>query len=137
MANVEQAIQFSRETRSRLDAEFEQLQQVDDLVITPIADVAPGVVGFLDFPVNAFLGDSVRVIAINGGGVDELRDHVLDEVGIAERERLPVLENIAPIALVGEQALAEFVFQSDRELVPWATRVTMTPAECDRQILKR
>jgi hypothetical protein len=63
--------------------------------------MAPGVVRFLDLPVDAFLGDPVRVVAIDRRRVDEFGDHVFDELGITESQRFPVLEDIAPIALVG------------------------------------
>jgi hypothetical protein len=36
--------------------DFEKLLKVDDLVIAPVADVAPGVLRVFDLPVDAFLG---------------------------------------------------------------------------------
>ena len=114
---------------------LQQLLQIDDLVITPVADIAPRVVRLLDFPVDAFLGDPVRVVAVHRRRIDELGDDVFDKLGIAECQRLPVLENVAPVALVGQQPIAVFVFQFDGELVPGTTRVAVAAAEGDRQVL--
>ena len=117
--------------------QFEQLEQVDDLVIAPIADVAPGVVGFLDLPVDTLLGDAVRVVAINSGCIDELGDHVFDEVGEAECKCLPILKDIPPVALVRQQALTGLVLEADLELVPGTTRIAVAPAKRDGQVFHR
>ena len=103
-------------------------------MIAPVADVAPRVVGLLDLPVDTFLGDTVRVIAVDRGGVDEFGNHVLDELGIAERKCFPVLENVAPVTLIRQQAFAALVFKTNLELVPGPTRVAMAATERDRQV---
>ncbi len=104
-------------------------------MIAPVADIAPRVIGLLDFPVDAFLGNSVWVVAIHCRGVDELGNHVFDKFRIAEGQGLPVLENITPVALVGEQVVAPIVFQFDRKLVPGPARVTMPATKGDGQVL--
>ena len=114
--------------------QLQQFLQIDNLVIAPVTDVAPRIVGFLDFPVDAFLGDPVRVVAIHRRRVDELGDDVFDEFRVAERQCLPVLENVAPVALIRQQLVAVFVFQPDGELIPGATRVAVATTERDRQV---
>ena len=115
--------------------ELEQLLQVNDLVIAPVADVTPRIIRVLDLPVDAFLGDAIRVVTVDRRRVDEFGDHALDEFGKAERQRFPVLEDVAPVALVGEERLALGVADANRELVPWPARVAVTAPEGDRQVL--
>ena len=114
--------------------ELQQLLQINDLVIAPVADIAPGVIRLFDFPVDTLFGNSIRVVAVHRGRVDELGDHILDKFRITERQRLPVLEDVAPVALVGQQSVAVFVFQLDRELVPGTARIAMAAAKRDRQV---
>ena len=52
---------------------LQQPQQVDDLVVAPVADVAPGIVRVLGLPVDAGAGDAVGVVAVGGRGVEEDR----------------------------------------------------------------
>ena len=44
--------------------ELQEFQKVDDLVVAPVADVAPGIVRLLDFPVDPLLADPVGVVAV-------------------------------------------------------------------------
>ena len=118
-----------------ITGQFQQLLQVNNLVITPVANIAPRIVGFFYFPINTFLGDPVRVVAVHRGCINKLRDDIFDKFRIAESQRLPVLEDIPPVAFIGEQAITSIVVQFDLELIPGATRVAMAAAESDWQVL--
>ena len=58
---------------------FKELQQVDNLVVSPVTDVGPRVMRFDHLPVDAVAGDTIRVISIDRRGVDKLRDHARQE----------------------------------------------------------
>ncbi len=58
---------------------LQQAQQVDDLVVAPVADVAPGIVRRRHLPVHPVAGDAVGVEAVHRGGVDELGHQVGQE----------------------------------------------------------
>ena len=85
---------------------LEQAQQVDDLVVAPVADVAPRVVGVGHLPVDAVARDAVGVVAVDRRRVDELGDDVGEVAGERLQQRLPVLEDVAPVALVRQQLAA-------------------------------
>src|ERR1019366_10114685 len=93
----EEAAQFIRLVAIEMLQEF---QQVYDLVVSPIADVGPRVVGVNHLPVNAIARDAIRIVATGGRGVEEPADHASRVAGERERQRLPILENVPPIALV-------------------------------------
>ena len=130
-APLEQRVEGARVVGVR---HLEQLLQVDDLVVAPVADVRPRVVGLGDFPLDPVAGDPVRVVAVGGGGVEERRHHALDVVGEGVRERFPVLEDVAPVALVVEPRSAVGVADLDREAVPGPARVAVSAAEGERQV---
>ena len=79
----------------------EQALQVDDLVVAPVTEVGPGVVGFGDFPIHAFGGDAVGVVAVGAGGIEEGGEHARKGGGETQAEGFPVLEDVAPVALPG------------------------------------
>ena len=81
------------------DRQLEQFQQVVDLVIAPVADVGPGVIRLQHLPVDAVPGNPIRVVAIRRRRVDELGDEALDKFRVGKGQGLPVLEDIAPVAL--------------------------------------
>ena len=56
---------------------------------------------------------------------------------MGEREGLPVLEDVAPVALVGEDAAALVVPDVDVESVPRSARVAVASAEPEGQVLER
>ena len=114
---------------------LEQLQEIDDLVIAPVADVAPRIGGIGDFPVHPRALDAVGVEAVHGRSIDEPRDHARQERGEAVRQRLPVLEHVAPVALESDPPLALGSSRPDVEEVPRPRRITMPPAERQGQIL--
>ena len=115
---------------------LKELQQVDNLVVSPVTDVGPRVMWFDHLPVDAVAGDTVRVVSIDCRGVDELRDHARQESWKTAGQRLPVLENIAPVACVIKGVSSVVVAQDDGELIPWTTWVTVAATEPQRQILK-
>ena len=100
---VEQARQSAGMITRR---DLQQLQEVNDLVVAPVPDVGPGIVRIEHLPVEAVAHDAVRIVAVGGGGVDELEDHALDVTGERQRQRFPVLEDVAPVALIVEYPLA-------------------------------
>ena len=77
--------------------ELEELEEVDDLVIAPVTNVGPGVVGLNRFPLKAILEDAVGVVPVEGGGVEELENHALDEFRVGVDQGFPVLEDVAPV----------------------------------------
>ncbi len=90
-------------------------------MISPVPDVRPGIVRFYDFPVEAVFGYAVRVIPVEGRGVEKFENHARDKSGIGMRKRLPVLKNIAPVPLVIQDFRAiPLVSDIDRKLVPGA-----------------
>jgi hypothetical protein len=122
--------------RARVEAhrDLQQLLQVDDLVVAPIADVGPRVARLGHLPLDAVAGDPVGVVAVGGGRAEEDADHPVDEPGERVRERLPVLEDVAPVALVVEPQAAVAVAHVDREAVPGAAGVAVAPTEGERQV---
>ena len=115
---------------------LEQPEQVDDLVVAPVPDVAPRVVRVGDLPVDAGAGDAVGVVAVGGRGVEELGDDVREPGRVRLQQRLPVLEDVSPVALVGEQLPADVVPDVDREPVPRPARVAVPAGERQGQVLE-
>ena len=115
-------------------AQFQQLGEVDDLVIAPIPDVGPRVIGFRHLPIDAGVRDTVRVVAVDGGGIDERADHRFDELGIGPGQRLPVLEDVPPVPLVAQLRVVAPA-QHDVELVPGSRGIAVSAAEGKRQEL--
>ena len=95
--------------------EFQEFEQIDNLMISPIADIGPRVLGFNHFIVNAFVRDAVRVITVRSSCIQELSDNMIDEQGIGIGERFPVLEDIAPVTLICHYGFAVLVLHADRE----------------------
>ena len=102
---------------------------------SPITDVRPGVFGFDHFPLEAFIRDTVGVITVCRGRVEELGNDMIRIERIAVRECLPVLEDIAPVALIAYHRLTFLILHADREQVPGSRRITVTTTERERQIL--
>ena len=94
-----QPLQF---VRMHLLRYLQQLLQVDNLMIAPIANIGPRVFRLWHLPLDAGAGDAIRIITVGGGGIEEFGDDARDVVGIGQGQRLPVLEDIAPVALVIE-----------------------------------
>mmetsp|Transcript_34208 Transcript_34208/g.61341 ORF Transcript_34208/g.61341 Transcript_34208/m.61341 type:complete len:306 (-) Transcript_34208:1217-2134(-) len=115
---------------------FQELKEVDDLVVTPIPDGGPRIVRFRALPIDAVgLVDDIGVVPVNGGGVHKLGQHGLNVGGVAHCEGLPVLEDVPPVPLVVELSLAVFIFQDNGELVPGAGGVPVPATEGDRDVL--
>ncbi len=116
--------------------QFEQPQQVDDLVIPPVADIAPGIIGRGSFPVHPIAVDPVGIEAVHGGGVDELGDHVGQKSGESRGQGLPVLEDVPPVALVTQDRVTRMVAHADGKVVPGPAGVAMATAEMQRQVFQ-
>ena len=86
----------------KLRRNFQQFLQVNDLMVAPVADIRPRVVRLRNFPFNPLARDAVRIVAVGGRGVQKFRNQAFAASGIGERQRLPVLENVAPVALIIE-----------------------------------
>ncbi len=114
-------------------AGLEQPQEIDDLVVAPVADVAPGVIRVLHLPVDAGAADAVGVVPVCRRCVQEHGDELAQVAGIADAERLPVLEDVAPVALVAIDQLVTVV-DADGVPVPRPARVAVAAAEGERQV---
>ena len=55
--------------------DLQELLQVDDLVVAPVADVGPRVALVRHLPLDAVAGDPVRVVAVRRGRAQEDADH--------------------------------------------------------------
>ena len=115
---------------------FQEPREVGDLMIAPVADVAPGVVRFGNFPVDAFAGDAIGIEPIGRRGVEELGDDVFAPGGVGEQQGFPVLEDVSPVAFVGQSSSAIGLGDSDVECIPGSTGITVAAAEPERQIFK-
>ena len=121
--------------RSVVTAKLDEFGEVDDLMVAPIADVRPRVVGIDNFPIDTFGCNAVRVVAIGRGCVEELGNDSVDVIGIRGRQGFPVLEDVTPVALIGNERFAFFVLDTDIEAVPRSRGIAMSARECQRQIL--
>ena len=116
-------------------ADFQQFEQINDLVVTPITDIGPWVFGFDHLPVDSFVRDTVRVVTVCRSRIEELGDNMVDKERIRHRKRFPVLEYIAPVALISHNRLSLLVLHADGEQVPRTRRIAVPATECQRQIL--
>ena len=92
-----------------------ELQEVDHLVIPPVADEGPGIIRIDGLPFEALPLDAIGVVAIRGGGVRKLEDHAFEDTRVGKGQRFPILEDVAPIALVVQHRLALGVLEANRE----------------------
>ena len=115
--------------------ELEEFEEVNDLVVPPVADVGPGIVGLNRFPFETIFEDAVGVVAVERGGVEELENHAFDELGVGVHQGFPVLEDVAPVALVVQNfRTGLFVAQVDGKAVPRTAGVAVPAAEFQRQV---
>src|ERR1035437_7161885 len=103
-------------------------------MVAPVADVRPRVMRILHLPLIAIAHNAIGVMAIASRGINKPEDHAFDVAGKGQRQRLPVLENVAPIALVVQYAIALIILDLDSKYVPGAAGVTVTAAESKRQV---
>ncbi len=128
--------QFLQNLGVQLVLQFQKLFKINDLVVVPVADVGPGIVWLGDFPVKAAAGYAVGVKAVRGRGVQELGYHSGNVNRIAHRERLPVLENVAPVSFVVQNRLAKAVLKVNRKFVPRTAWVAVPARERKRKVLQ-
>ena len=121
--------------RSVVTAELDEFGEIDNLMVAPIADVRPRIIRIDNLPIDTFGGDAVRVVAICRGCVEELSNDSVDVIGIRSRQSFPVLEDVTPVALIGDERLAFFVLDTDIEAVPRPRGIAMSARECQRQVL--
>ena len=81
-------------------ADLHQFLEINDLMVAPIADVRPGIMGFGKLPIDALARDAVRVVSIDGSGIQESADHAFDIFRIGIGKCFPVLKNISPVAFI-------------------------------------
>ena len=116
---------------------LQQPEQIDDLVIAPVTDVAPRVVRVFDLPINTRARDAIRIVTIRRRSVQKDGDHGFETERITLREAFPVLKNVAPVALIIVKRLPRFIACADGETIPRTTRVAVATAKSKRQILAR
>ncbi|CAI8437392.1 MAG: Uncharacterised protein [Cryomorphaceae bacterium] len=127
----------AQRTRLVLLDKFEEFQQVDDLMIPPVADVRPRVVRFDRFPVESVFSDAVRVVPIESCCVEEFVNHSLHKLWVAVCKCFPILEDITPVSLVVEDfRTVLFVTCVDGKFIPRARRIAMAAAKLQRQVLE-
>src|ERR1035438_7520238 len=86
------------------------------------------------FPINAVARNTVGVVAVGGRGIDKLADHGGCKAREGDGQRLPVLKDVAPVALVIQDALAAGIPCGDGKAVPGPARITVAAAEGEREI---
>ena len=115
--------------------ELQEFEQIDDLVVAPVTNVGPRVVRFDGLPFETVFEHAVGVVSLKSGGVEELENHALNELGIGMDQRFPVLEDVAPVSLVIEDFRAVIlVAEVDGEPVPRTAGVAVAAAEFQRQV---
>ena len=119
-----------------LAGQLEELEQIDELVVPPVAEVRPRLIGVGGLPVVPVLGDAIGVVAVGRRGVDEPADHAFQILGKGKAQSFPVLEDVAPVSLVVQHLRTVSVLDVDRELVPGPAGVAVSTAERDRQVLE-
>ena len=80
-------------------------------------------------PLEAVAGNSVRVVAIRGRGIEELEDHAFQVTRERKRQSFPILENVSPVSLVIEHLPPVLVFDFNGKDIPWAAGIAVAPAE--------
>ena len=112
-----------------LGADFHQFLQVNDLMVTPIADVCPRVMRFGELPFDPLTRNSIWVVSVGCGRVQERSDHAFDIFRVGISKRFPVLENVAPVALIVELARAVGLLHVDGKTIPGPARIAVTAAK--------
>mmetsp|Transcript_47335 Transcript_47335/g.79232 ORF Transcript_47335/g.79232 Transcript_47335/m.79232 type:complete len:303 (-) Transcript_47335:964-1872(-) len=116
---------------------LQQLEQINDLMVTPVPDIGMGMVRLWALPCKSFsLVNNIWIVAVDGACIQELGNDACEVVGEADSQCLPVLEDVTPIALEIEDLFAVLVLQDDVELVPWAGRVPMASTPRHRHVLR-
>jgi len=116
--------------------ELKELGEVDDLMISPISDVRPRIIWLNHFPIDSISRYAIGIVSVNSRGIDEFGNHTEREFRITECQGLPILKNVAPVALVIPRLLSQGIAGFNGEVIPWPTRVTVSSAEREWQVLK-
>ncbi len=95
----------------------------------------PRVVRLRDLPVDTVAGDAVGVVAVGRGGVEEDARPCRPRTPGTLRQGLPVLEDVAPVALVVEPRVAVLVAKADLRTGSTGGWVAVPAAERQRQVL--
>ena len=114
--------------------QLQKLQQINNLVIAPVTNTCPGIVGLGFLPVDTGSGDSIGVVTIRSGRVNKLADHRFNIVRNRDTKSFPVLEDIAPVALKIQQLRTIVLFHLNREFIPGSRRVAMAAAKRKWQV---
>ena len=115
--------------RMHLRADLHQLLEINDLMVTPVANIRPGIIWFRNFPINTLTGNSIGVVSICCGGIQKSTDHAFDIFRVGISKRFPVLENIAPVSFVPQLQRTILFFDIDRKSIPGSAGIAMPPAE--------
>ena len=103
-------------------------------MIAPIAKLRPRVRRIWTLPVNSLPGNAIRIEAVNGHGIDELRHNIGNIFRVGHQQGFPVLKNITPIALVVQHLVAGSISQGNIELIPRTGRIPVPAGKNHRQI---
>src|SRR5579871_1438866 len=106
-------------------------------MVAPIADVAPRIARVADLPVHAVARDAIRVVAVRCRRVEKNGYDLIEQRRVTLRQTLPILKYVAPIALIGQNRIAVLIFQLNGKAIPRSARITVAPAERQRQIFVR
>ncbi len=118
--------------------DLKKFLQVNNLVIAPIPDIRPRIIGLNGFPVEAVFGNPIWIVAIEGGSIQELENHTGNKFGIRMRQSFPVLKNIPPVTFVVQNfSTVCFIFNVYGKIIPRTARIAVPAAEFQRQILYR
>src|SRR6476620_9419783 len=113
-------------------ADLHQFLEIDNLVVTPVADVCPGVMWFGEFPIDPLTRNSIRVIPICRSRIQKSADHAFDIFRIGIGESLPILEDITPVAFVAQFQRSIRFLDIDHKTIPWSAGIAMPATECQR-----
>src|ERR1035437_3474623 len=99
--------------------DLQQLEQVNDLVIAPVANVRPRVMRINYLPINTIARDAIRIVAVRSGGVDKAADHAGGKTRKRNSQRLPVLKNVPPVPLVVQDPRTIGITRGNEKAIPW------------------
>ena len=90
--------------------------------------------GIDGLPLETLSQHPVGIVAVRSAAIGELEDHAFEETRVGEGERLPILENIPPVALVGIDRGSIRLADLNGEDVPGAAGIAMPAAEGQGQV---
>ena len=133
--NISRRIQALRQSiRSNFGFQFQELEQVNDLMITPITNRDPGIILIRGFPINSLRSNPVRIISVNRRGIEKLGNEAIDKLRITPGKGFPVLKDVAPVPLKMMHRFSRLILHADIKSVPRSAGVAMSTTQHERQI---